>query len=281
MGIKVSRGYKIDGNISLNSLANLMEEISIEAKEICNDLYHSEVASFASMFLDFSLVFGEEIARFRVKHKYKYIPSNQSNDLESYIYEITHRDYLSDKIFENRFNFKCSLKVLPIPNKVLFLLDTKKKEYEKLFEENQNIDKNHHRFRNKINPYEFYGAGGLMEGVSIDDWKQREIDWGKALRFNGRGFEYLLLDMPEDYKVEDVLCKIYNNHESRIKLVAERKVLADFIKVYENGKELINQEYYDFIKTKEYSNLLKLTIEQLTSIVPKSYTAEDLKAIRL
>lgn len=180
MSTKIFNGYKIEGNLSANGLMNLMIKLNKDCQNICNELYHEEVAKFVSLCLDTKLIFGENEMNNEVSFKYKYTPSKWATDLSDYIEELIEQHESSNERNQNHFDFKCRVKLLPIKSKTLFLLYTEKKEYLTLFGYIDKEDIEHCSDKHpKISPYIYYNNSDKPIHLSDDDWNIRKEEWSQ------------------------------------------------------------------------------------------------------
>lgn len=225
MSTKIFNGYKIDKKMSAYSLMNLMVKLSKDCQEICNDLYHEEVAKFISLCLDTKLVFDEDEMNCAVYSKYKYSPSEFADSLYFYIEELVEQHSNSNERFQDAFDFKCSLKLLPIKNKTLFLLYTQKKEYEKLFgyTDDKDIEYSSEKYP-QITPYMYYNNSDAPQHLSNDEWDNRREEWNKALRKDENGLKYDLVKTPYMYNTNILIEKIELMYEERLNKLAFEKV---------------------------------------------------------
>ena len=80
MSIKIFNGYKIEKNMLVFELSELLNDTSQDFQEVCKDLYHNEVAKLASKYLDFKTTFGKEEANGIIKDEYEYTPKTYSKE---------------------------------------------------------------------------------------------------------------------------------------------------------------------------------------------------------
>lgn len=292
MSTKIYNGYQINKNMSAFSLMNLMTKLSKDCQEICNDLYHTEIAKFISLCLDTKLIFGEEEMNYNVYFKYDYTPSEFADSLYFYIKELIEQHSTSNERFQSTFDFKCSVKLMPIKNKTLFLLYTEKEEYQKIFgyiettDDYLDIEHPSEKYP-QISPYPYYNNTDKPDNISDEDWDIRRDEWNKALRQDENGFKFDLIKIPYMYNTDILSEKINEMYEERIEQLAVNKVKDIFMK---NNKHLIknNNSRLDYInafskysKTQAYKSELELAKEEIINILPKTYSKEDFKNIKL
>lgn len=233
MSTKIFNGYKIEGNLSANGLMNLMIKLNKDCQNICNDLFHEEVAKFVSLCLDTKLIFGEDDMNNEVYLKYSYIPSKRATSLFLYITELVKQHGDSNEKNQNCFDFKCKVKLLPIKDKTLFLLYAEKNEYLDLFgyTDKEDIEYNSKKYP-KISPYMYYNNSDKPKHISNEEWDIRREEWNEALRNNENGFIYNLTTTPCIFNIDTVIEKIEDMYEKRVNKLVNNKINDSFNEKY-------------------------------------------------
>lgn len=287
MSTKIFNGYKIDSNMSAYSLINLMNKLNKDCQDICNDLYHTEVAKFVSLCLDTKLIFGEDEMNNETSFKYKYKPSKWATDLSDYIDELVEQHESSNERNQNHFDFKCKVKLLPIKDKTLFLLYAEKNEYLDLFgyTDKEDIEYNSKKYP-KISPYMYYNNSDKPKHISNEEWDIRREEWDEALRNNENGFIYNLTTTPSILNIDIVIKKIEDMHEKRVDRLVNSKINDLFNEKYkslitEGGISKYLKELELYRKSDTYKNEFNSIKKEIIKIVPKTYSKEDLKNIKL
>lgn len=287
MSMKIYNGYQINEKLSAYSLMHLMVKISKDCKEICQQLYHHEIAKFASLCLDTKFILGADKMNDEVYSIYKYRPSKSTHDLFFYIQELVEQHSNSKSILQDSFDFKCQVKLIPIKEKTLFLLYTEKQEYKDLFGyiDSDGIEHSSKTYPN-ISPYIYYNNTDKPMNISENEWNIRRKEWDKALKNNENGFIYTLTATPFFYNVEVVIDEIETMYEERIDRLAYNKAREIF---YKENKHLIDKNdfnkyltaFIDYSKSNTYKHDLELLREEIKKKLPKRYMKEDLKGLNL
>ena len=175
---------------------------------------------------------------FEVYNKYKYIPSELADSLYFYIEELIKQHSTSLSIFENAFDFKCNLELLPIKDKTLFMLYTQKKEYQSIFGyvDKDDIEHSSEKYP-QISPYMYYNNSDRPNTLTKEEWDNRRENWNKALRKNNNGFKYDLVKVPYIYKTNILTEKIEAMYEKRLQRLAFSKI-----------KDIFNESHKHLIK---------------------------------
>lgn len=288
MSIKIYNGYAINVNMSAYSLMNLMKKLSKDCQEVCNDLYHNEVAEFICTCLDYELVYGKEYMIKKIKGKYKYTPSKDCfHSLDNYIDELIEQHSESSYINQSAFDFNCKIKLFPIKNKTLFLLITNKKEYKSIF---CSVDENEIEHPSKKYPqimlYYYYNNSDKPEHISTEDWDLRCEEWKKALRDDEKGLMFNLIENPYTLNMNLLIEKIESSYEKRIRNLAFSKIDQKFSN--ENKHLIENNNCGDFIdvfcdysKSEKFSSDMETLKKDLLNIIPKKYSIDEIENINL
>lgn len=287
MSTKIFNGYKIEKEMSVFELTELLNNMSKDFQEICKDLYHKEVARLASKYLDYKIVFGEDEANEYIKSEYDYTPKTNNDNLFLCVHNLVNRDCNSKERIHSDFDFKCEFKLLPIKNKTLFLLYTTKKEYKELLD---NCDENGLEIPSirypLISSYIYYNNTDKPGIISEKNWDIRREDWDNALKNNEKGLIYSLTEAPYAYNTDILSEKIKNMYDKRINCLAKHKLEKDFFK---ENKHLTSKDdilayfkvYSKYVKTDKYKIELDNLIKEFKLKVAKTYNKEDFKDIKL
>ena len=269
MSTKIYNGYKIPK--SLDVLQDFIIDFRNKAEEIVlNDLTKltAEMTSYNVDRFFFNSLKEPELADSALQKVMRLI-----DDEYSKIKKTKQRN--------PTYDFECEVSVL-VPkesDKILLLLFTEKQNIKSLFESYEFIEE-----------YCYWNNSDKPNDISESDWKQREIDWNKALpgsgvpARNGLSFELIGEWLPM-FDASEVI-KNMPSFEDRCKKVAKERV-ASFIKdpaVWELAK---NGSIYKFIQEvsrfeqseeglQVYENLLKEARELLPETLTKELILSNL-----
>lgn len=287
MSTKIFNGYKIEGSLSAYEMMNLLNSLSEDCTEICKSIYNKEVSKLASMYLDTKIIFGEEAANKSILTEYEYKPSFNGSTLYSCVRDLIEKHSKSHSIFQCDFDFKCDVKLFPLHNKILFLLYAEKKEYLSLFGgEGEKVEEDLSCKYSIISPYIYYNNTDKPETLTEEEWDLRRREWDEALKNDENGLKFSLAKVPYIFNMDLVLKDIENRYEDRIYVLSKEKLNKSFF--YDNNDRLKDMSigeqvefYNNYIKSEDYIKKLKNVKIEIENNLPKSYTRDDLKSIKI
>lgn len=137
MSYKIYYGLKMDGNASAIELTSKLMSLKEKIEETFKEEYINAVGTLAYRILDYKSFLGEEEMQdiIDVLYDYRSLGREHSN-LYSLTKDLISRDenpYLES--FMNIFDFRCTLKIFALEDKVLFIPYFNKKSYYKVLRE--------------------------------------------------------------------------------------------------------------------------------------------------
>ena len=173
MSTKIYNGYKFDRNYTLRELDEKLKILKKDVQAKANKLFSEHVIREFLYVFDYFTFFGKE-KTLKLLEKYKY--KREDLDWGIILFYIT--GYIEEKIQKSKgeirrdfiYDYECSIHILPIPRKLLFLYYGEKPEFEKIVES-----------QDYIKDYHYQNQTDRPETISRKSWKTREKDWEEAI----------------------------------------------------------------------------------------------------
>lgn len=251
MSIKIYNGYMFDKNYSFLELNALLGPLKKEIQAKAQELYSKKIIEKFLYIYDCYTYWGEETALARMKE----FTDKPELDWHKILFQIEHFVYKEVKTActkserDFQYDLDCSLQILPIKDKILFLYYGEKKEYLDILESQSYVEEYH--YQNQVD---------MPENISESDWKQRYKDWDAGMPDwipANNGFTVKLVNV-------FLLDFLFSNTEVNVEMpsIEERAKKLAYDIGY-TGKKitlsfLASEEYKTFLKDKTKEIIKKL-----------------------
>lgn len=237
MSYKIYYGLKMDGNASAMELTSKLMSLREKIDKTFKEEYIKAVGTLAYRILDYKSFLGQEEMQDIIDLLYDYRNlSREHSNLYSLAKDLINRDenpYLES--FMNMFDFRCTLKIFALENKVLFIPYFNKKAYYEVLKE-------------ELSEYMYFSNSDKPDEYTDEEWTQRFDDWSKAFELNPKGLSFELVDKNKPPLLIDIPDFIESKFEERIEDLIELK-FGDLNKIENEEKIKEVSDYREYLKT--------------------------------
>lgn len=269
MSTKIYNGYYIE-NCTVQELQDFVINFQIKIQGELKYICRNKIADICTTIIDLSYM-EKSMVNFIKSVNHTYINTEPSH------FPIYTALILVIERFKKKYpgyNFNCTVRFIPIKNKILCLLETKSDKFKEIWETTSGVYE-----------YKYWNHTDKPNKFSDKEWLERGVDWKQALgltdRCSQKGFvTECVIDLPLPYKPEEVLAYIPTPEERTERMA---KFLVCSLKTKELAVSMTDCEFYEiyfkarqWLSSEEGQRMLNKKEESVFQKLKREITKEDL-----